>query len=508
MYHGKFANHSGSRHYSQDRDPDENLEYASETTSENEEYQEQWEENYEQPIVKYKRKWLGTVIGGALFYFLLIAAIVSFSVWLNGRQNTLIQTLSDYEQLQPKYVSQQIFSELFEKPDWGKIYDEAQGTISEFEGRDAYISYMEQKAGNMTLVCNAIPVEENGKLTYTVSAEDEKIASFSIRNNSSDPTDPDWQMDSLQIFFKPQETFYIRCGLNQAVKVNGVQLDESFTVEESGIRLKEDLGELSAHVSLPGARIYEISGLLVKPSVIVEDRQGSEKTVTYDEASHTFSVSAEEQEIPEEARSLALSAVKTYCEFMINKASRAELAKYFKQDSRTFWAITDSDLTWIQEEKNHSIADEQVYDYVRLSEKAFAVRVSLTWQLVRKDDSIKKSPVDETLIFEQEPNGNWRCSRMTGKKLVEPYKLVRVRFLQQEKVLSSQMMDPSAAQIVCPLPEHRSHQVPDGWAAIYKDENGKDFYQRVLDPDEKGTASVPNGLLDHPVDLKPIYVNQ
>ncbi len=41
-----------------------------------------------------------------------------------------------------------------------------------------------------------------------------------------------------------------------------------------------------------------------------------------------------------------------------------------------------------------------------------------------------------------------------------------------------------------------------------KDEDGKPYLRRVLEPDAEGNAAVPAGIFDEPVDLRPVYLNK
>ncbi len=146
-------------------------------------------------------------------------------------------------------------------------------------------------------------------------------------------------------------------------------------------------------------------------------------------------------------------------------------------------------------------------DYIRFSDDCFSIRVSLTWQLTRSDDSVKESPVDVNLVFEKGTNG-WRCVRMTGYSFTEPESLVRVRFMQDGKPVETRMVSTDARTIQCPTVAAPQGMETVGWLMQMKDEDGKPYLRRVLEPDAEGNAAVPAGIFDEPVDLRPVYLNK
>ena len=466
----------------------------------------QFREKEKQPLLRYKRNYTGAIIGGIFFYLILAIAISLSLLGLKGKTNKLTAQLKSYEKLQPEWVSQQIFSQVFSSPDWAAIYDNTNVELNMFENKENFANFMKKRVGDVPLTYQRGSDPEDGRLLYHILLNKEKIASFYMKNMSSDSKAPKWQLDGIQVFFQAEDSYRILCSSEHIVKVNGVQLDDRFLIQRSGMKLKEGLGELSENVQLPGTCLYEVGDLLVKPQVTVEDVNGQTMAVSYDEATATFSETVAQVSVPEEAKNLALDAVKTYCEFMIKKATRADLSKFFNPDTDTYQAITASDLTWIQRESGHSTANEKVSDFVRLNNEHFSIRVSLTWQLQRKDGSVKESPVDVTLIFGKEKSGKWRCQRMTGVEFVESFHTVRVRFMHEQTVISSILVSSSDQTIQCPavgIPDGRKLA---GWVTVMQDENGMDYYQRVLEPDESGLSKVPDGLFDHPIDLYPVHV--
>ena len=457
-----------------------------------------------QPIVV-KKHLVGSIIGGILFYALLIGGILFFWMHLQSKLGLMTNQLADYEKLQPTYTSQNVFAENFTAPDWAAIFDDAGAFISEYEGREAYADSMKLRTGDHALRYKKAADLEHNRIQYDVFSGNDRVASFFMKNESQDPNSPDWKMDGTKVYYTADQVFRIKSYSDHVVKVNGITLDKTLQIQRSGKIFTPDLGEKHEEIQLPSMCLYEISGFLMKPAVTIEDSEGNLLNVSYDEETRTFSEPDRDHEIPEDIQQLALDTVTTYCEFMIKKANRADLFQYFKTGTPTYRAITGSDLTWIQKEKGHSISGERFYDYVKLSDTAFTIRVSLTWQLVRQDDSIKESLVDVGLIFEKDGADRCRCIRMSHTEFLKPFNTVRVRFMHEGNLLSTSQVDSTQSTIYCPLISPGDGTKLVGWVMVMLDEEGKDYYQRVLVPDESGNAAVPDNLFTKPVDLFPVY---
>ena len=368
------------------------------------------------------------------------------------------------------------------------------------------MSYMEIKVGDQKLSYRSQPGTDEQKALYDVLLGREKIAEITMEN--ADPDVLNWQLSGIQMDPEPELSYQVRCMENHKVFVNGVPLEDAVLLQKTGRKLTDALGDMTAAAEIPNSCLYDMGKFLAQPQVDIENEAGELVEVAFDPETGIFSEDVLEGEIPSEARNLAMEAVTTYCEFMIQKTNRATLSKYFKPDTPTFRAITGSDLSWIQKERGHSTANEQVYDYVKLSDTSFAIRVSLTWQLIRKDDSLKESPVDVSLLFEQERSGKWRCVRMSGVRFLEPFNTVRVRFLRHENVLDTVMFHSGDETITYPQVEVPDGKILAGWVAVWQDENGEDYYQRVLKADDSRTVPVPDGVFDGPVDLRPVFAKK
>lgn len=458
---------------------------------------------YEEPQQEQPRRKIrkGPIIVGVLFYLALFACVGLFYMHIQKNLQKVEQELLAYEQAQPVHISQQVFEGLFGNPDWMALYEQAGLSDTDYEGREAFAAYMDQRVGGQSLSFRQLSFDQTQALEYGVFAGSDQVAAFTIRNHGATPQTPDWQKEGLTIYYKPVNKYRISLQDGQKVAVNGVALDDSLVIQEEYLQTLDEEKR-----RLPGTKVLEIREFLVQPTVTAESADGKALVVSFDEKTNTFQVPASDSgTISEEQKQLALDTIHTYCKYMINKAGGpAGLSKYFKQDTATFKAIVGSDLTWVQKESGHNFANEELSDYVSYGDKKFSVHVDLTWQLTRPDGSVKESPVEKTLVFEKFESG-WLCTRMTGFDLVEAVRNVRLTFWNGDTVLDSALIRTDSQTVTCPkitAPEGKKFA---GWAVLRTAEDGSRQYQRVLMPEADGTAPVASGLTLEPMDLYPLF---
>lgn len=506
MYQGKFsANHQN--HKSQMQQEHSVREHV--TSPHKKEALEDWQvpqdfrEPPEPPIQEPPRKHRrGPWITGILFYLAFFLAIGGFYLANQRQLATLEQELTVYEQAQAGNISQQLFEELFVNPNWETLYDASGMTAGQYEGKAAFVQYMQAKVGDTNLSYRQLSRLQEEPLCYGVYLGEEQIAQFTMEDHGTSSQTPDWQLGTLTLFAVPQEHYQIRKMEGHTVKINGIALDDSHTIQTETFRVE---GEET--ITIPGVVLQKVENLLVKPEVTIEDAAGAQMQVSYDETSRTFSEPiAEAADMGAEERQAALEAVEAYCKFMINKGGRGGLGKYFKSGTDTYKYITGSDLTWVQKEKGHAFANEEVTNYVRYDEDHFSAHVSLTFQLTRKDDTIKESLVEQTLFFERTKSG-WICTRMTGMDLVKPVTMVRLEFQQDGRVLASQLCNVEIKEIPCPQVTAPEGKTFVGWMTQRVDEEGNSYFQRVLGPGENGVIRIPSGLTLEPMVLSPVFEN-
>lgn len=444
----------------------------------------------------------GPRLGGVIFYTLYFMFILVFFVatffglqWLQG-------WLADYQAAQPTTKSQEVFDQLFSHPDWGALYDAAGIEDTPYEGKDQFVAYMENKVGDSQLTFKETSAGLSGDKKYFVLLGDEKIASFTLSGQTAAITDiPDWELGGVELFFDRSETFYIQNVDGHTVEVNGVPLDDSHVIQIATTAAAE---RLPIGVTGTSTCTQEISDLMAVPTVTIFDKSGKSMEVSYDAETHTFTEQTEANTISDSEREAALNAAKTNCLFMIEKASKADIAKYFDTSSDVYSVIVNLGNLWVQDNNGYRFTKEEVSDYARYSDDLFSAHVVLNLNVTRKDGTTKDFGYDQTLFFRKQDTGKWLVYDATNADVNAPVGKVRLTFMNGDTVLSSEFVKTDATELDTPLVSAPEGKVFIGWYRIDKYDNGT-TYTMVFDPDENGHVNIPNGTTLEPMTLYALF---
>ena len=444
----------------------------------------------------------GPRLGGVIFYTLYFMCILVFFVatffglqWLQG-------WLADYQAAQPTTKSQEVFDQLFSHPDWGALYDAAGIEDTPYEGKEQFVSYMENKVGDATLTFKETSAGLSGDKKYFVLLGDEKIASFTLSGQTAAITDiPDWELGGVELFFDRSETFYIQNVDGHTVEVNGVPLDDSHVIQIATTAAAE---RLPIGVTGTSTCTQEISDLMAVPTVTIFDKSGKSMEVSYDAETHTFTEQTQANTISDSEREAALNAAKTNCLFMIEKASKADIAKYFDTSSDVYSVIVNLGNLWVQDNNGYRFTKEEVSDYARYSDDLFSAHVVLNLNVTRKDGTTKDFGYDQTLFFRKQDTGKWLVYDATNADVNAPVGKVRLTFMNGDTVLSSEFVKTDATELDTPLVSAPEGKVFIGWYRIDKYDNGT-TYTMAFDPDENGHVNIPNGTTLEPMTLYALF---
>lgn len=470
----------------------------------------------EEAPVKAKKQKKGPRIGGVIFYTLYFMFILSFFVgtyfglqWLHG-------WLSDYEAAQPTLKAQQVFNEVFTDPNWGDLYDAAGAEDSAYEGKDQYVAYMEEKVGTTPLTFMETSAGLSGDKKYVVRLGDEKVASFTLvdRNNVGkldlsslenledleSVTDiPDWQLGAVEVFFEREESFLIEKMDSHTVSVNGVALDESFTIQKATTAAERYLPAGTTGFTM---ETQQITGLMEKPTVTVTDKDGKAVEVTYNEETRTFTARTESNTMSAEEEKVALEAARVYCLWMIEEEKdRGEIAKYFDPTSDIYNSIVKTTELWMQNHNGYEFANESVTNYARYSDNIFSVRVKLQLNVTRTNGTVKEHNYDQSMFFQKGDSGKWKCFVSTNVDVSEPVGKVRLTFMQGDTLIDSRFYETDSREVITPKISVPEGQVFSGWITIEEDETGATVYNVQFEPDATGTVAIPDGTTLKPMTL-------
>ncbi len=467
------------------------------------------------PAAPAKKQKKGPRISGVIFYTLYFMFILVFAVgtffglkWVQG-------WLADYEQAQPTVRAEQVFQQIFTDPNWGDLYTAAGAKDSAYEGKEAYVAYMEEKMAGKKLTYLETSAGLSGNKKYVVRLDNEKVASFtlvdknkvssslSLENLDSITDIPDWQLGSVEVFFERVGSYRIEKMDGHTVYVNGVALDDSFTIMEATTIAANYLPEGLTGVSMC---TQEVTGLMEKPSITVVYEDNAQVEVTYDEETRTFTARTESNTITEEQEKVALEALRINCLWMIEELTdRGKVAKYFDSASKPYNDIVHLGELWMQGHAGYEFKNENVSKFASYGSDMFSVSVALDLDVTRKDGTVKTHNVFKTLFFKNF-SGKWKVVEWTNEDVSKPVGKVRLTFMDGSTLLTTDLYSNNLKKLTTPTPSAKAGQVFSGWVRETIGEDGSTTLTVMFEPDPvTGEVIIPDGVTLEPMVLYALF---
>lgn len=466
-----------------------------------------------------KRK--GPRLGGVIFYTLYFLFIFLFFVAVFFGLQRLQDFLVEYEGAQPTAKSAEVFQQLFEDPDWGSLYEAAGIADTEYEGKDAFVTYMENLVGDQELTYQLTSTGMSDDVKYFVKLGDKRLAYFTLtggeKNTSfnfyelfeylatpgSSSEIAEWHLGEVGLFYERANGYRIQTVDGHIPQVNGIALTDDHIIQKSAMK-DDGSGFLPAGFSSNKTSIYEITDLIAEPTITVVDSNGNQKEVTYDEASGMYVEQAETISISEDEKNMALEALKVYAKYGIREASSAELAKYFDSTGSAYKGIIQTELGWTKGNNGISFDNDTVGNYCRYSDTMFSVYVTTDLTIKLTDGGTQNKSINSTLLFSKE-SGSWKVTRMTNADIAKTVGQVRLTFMNGDTVLSNDFYDIDAEKLATPLLSVPNGKVFSGWYRETVKDNGAVEQHLMFVPDENGDVTIPSDRTLEPMVLYPLF---
>lgn len=384
----------------------------------------------------------------------------------------LRQRLAAYEAAQLENKSAQVFFKLFANPDWAEIYTLSGVSDTPYEGKAAYAAYMEAKVGSAELTWSEIYTGLSGIHKYNVWFGKEKIAAFTMTEGVGSSKDmPQWTLDGVEIFFERNESVIVEKRPEYTVYINGVALDDSFTIRSVTTKAEEYLPE-----GVHGYRLEQqyVDGLLIEPEVHVLDEHGETVAVTQDSQTGIYTLQiSEPAEMTGAEAELAKNAAVADANFSMGRIKAGELRKYFDPESQVYADIVNNPI-FIQKHNSFSIDEKsvEVGEFYRYSDELFSARVKLTVNVIRTDNTLKVYQLNKTYFFARSDSGDYLVNRYTNESVQEMAQQVRLRFMTDGETWTSVMVQSGADTVVVPEITAPDGKRLMGWATETENSDG------------------------------------
>lgn len=407
----------------------------------------------------------GLILFFGIYGALLIAVVVAVFAMLSP----LRQKLSAYEAAQLENQSEKVFAELFFDPDWEKLYELSGTENTLYEGKNAYAAYMESKVGSTALTYREVHTTLHGIHQYHVFLGEEKIAAFALKDDAKSLSDvPRWTLDGVEIFFERTISVTVEKKPEYTVYINGVALDDTYTLRTVYTKAEEYLPE-----GIHGYRLQQqcLDGLLIQPEVLVLDQNGETVEVNRNEETGIYTLQLPEAaEMTEAERTVARDAAVADARFSMGAMTAKMLAAYFDASSQVYSDIVNNPIS-MQKHKSFSVDDKsiEVSEYFRYSDELFSARVKLTVNVIRKDNTLKLYHLDKTYFFSRSDSGVYLAYAYTNEPVQEPVEQVRLVFVTGEERVGV-MVDRRAGTVSVPEMAASGDELV-GWATRTEDDS-------------------------------------
>lgn len=461
----------------------------------------------------------GPRLGSVIFYTIYFLGIFLFSVGCYKVLGGLHGWLVDFEAAQPTLMAQQVFDSYFANPDWGALYDLSGVTETSYEGKTAFVAYIEEKVGGRELTYYETSAGLSEDKKYIVALDGEKLATFTL-TGGKDPEinlekilqDPEaslnemsdvrqWELGSVQLFTTYSLSYRIQTENGHTVYVNGVPLTERNVIQIASVTAED---YLPMGVAGPRTYVHQVDGLMKQPEVTITDASGQNVPVVFDAEKNLFIAQTEDNTIGDEEYEVTVAAAQEFGLYMIKKSSAQKVAKYFDSNSEAYKAVIRSEVGWTQKNKGAEFVDVKVTDYCRYNQELFSARASMTVEVTRTDGTIKEFYIDTTLFFKW-TGTKWIAFDMTNEDVQKAVGQVRLTFMDGDTELTSGFVATDAQVIKPPVITPPEGKTFVGWFTRNVDKNGRITMNLVFTVNENGEITPGNGVTLEPMVLYAVF---
>jgi len=445
----------------------------------------------------------GTVVFYSLLILFVAAALAAMSYLMIPLEDWLIR----YEASQPNHRCEEVFTSLFQKPDWRVLYGLADVKDTDYEDENTYAAYMEAKVGDKELTYAETSAGLSGDHKYVVYLDKEKIATFTLTDTADADADiPNWVLGSVEVFFTRTVDVTVQKIPGYTVFINGTALDERHTVRTLSTKAEAYLPE-----GIHGYRLEEqyLDGLLIEPHVTAVDESGNPAAMVQNAKTGVYTLADWGiSDITEQEKLLALNAAKADALYSIRAISSLELRGFFDANSQVYADIIGT-TAFVQSYLSYTFdeAGTSVSDFYRYSDSLFSANVMLKMQVTRKNGTIKEFPLRKTYFFTAQSDGTYLVTQYTNIPIQETLESVRLTFVQEEKTSESLFVSHSASTLTLPQVTVPEGKVFAGWAVKSDDGSGKITMTVIFTPTESGVVSLTAHQPLEPMTLYAVFEN-
>ncbi|MBQ1847497.1 MAG: hypothetical protein II135_05780 [Clostridia bacterium] len=302
----------------------------------------------------------------SLFFYVGLVAVVAVAILgIIKLQEPVTDWLSDYENSMSKYKVQEIFDEYFKDPDAEKLISMCEKK-PEYNAPDTFetaVDRFELRFKGKEISYGYAAGTERKKII--VKADGVKFATFSIKEKEerSKYGRTLYELDGIDLFYdQPTESGKVKVPFSYTVYANGMELDETYLIEEN---IKEDPRDYVPD----GAyfftyKRYEIGGLYGKPVFTAKDGSGVEVPLSFDITTGEYGCRFEySEELKDRYGEYVTEAMHGYAVYMQNDARFKTIKQYFDPDSELYQNIYENPGSFVWEHDGYRFGETELSEF-------------------------------------------------------------------------------------------------------------------------------------------------
>ena len=183
----------------------------------------------------------------------------------------------------------------------------------------------------------------------------------------------------------------------------------------------------------------------------------------------------------------------------------SSIQKHFDTKSQFYETIRRSEVGWMQSYSSYAFTTPVYSDYYRYSDTLFSIKVDFALNLTRHDGSVKTHELNNTLFFQKNAQGKWLVMEATNVAVQQQVSQVRIVFMNEETVLSNQMVDASTNSLALPAVTAPEGKIFAGWVKQEVNAAGQTTLTVVFEPSAENIVYLPSDTVLEPMVLHALY---
>lgn len=349
------------------------------------------------------------------------------------------------------------FQALFANPDWESLYALAGMEDTPFENAATFASYMVDRVGQTPIQYREVRTDLPNTHRYILSFGSELLGSYHL-------TEPDYTLSDLTFSATRNVRVTIQTPQDYTVFVNGVALDDAYTVKTLETKAEKYLPN-----GIHGKRLrwQTVENLLCTPEITAADADGKPVELVF--ANGVYCLQEDQPaQITQQQIDFVTAAATADAQFAIGEISKTDLAQYFDITSSVYLMLITNPRN-LQKYTSSTVEDIEVGEFMQYSDTLFSANVKLTQKIIRTSGTLKTYTMDKTYFFALMGNGQYLVTAYTNEHVTQTVEKVRLTFHTGSQPVSM-FIDTENRTIAAPQVENPENF--RGWGSYHVEDDG------------------------------------